>query len=97
MVINAAGVNINAVVRNDANIKQNGVNEQNGRCLTNSTSLNSTYKINTEPQRIPKCSAFYHGIINDVLRPKDAVRIKVQTTEDVEQVKSDIKAGKYGI
>lgn len=43
----------------------------------------------------PKNSTFYHGVVGGVIHPKDAIVIKIQTTDDLEQIKTDINSGKY--
>ena len=53
------------------------------------------FKVKTEIKQTIKCYPFYTGVVNNVLQPKDAIKIRVQTTNDIEQIKADLEAGKY--
>ena len=88
----------NIIIKNTA--QQGATNSQEKKQKANfneSYSMKQNNSYFSKPVEITKAknSTFYHGVVGGAIHPKDAIVIKIQTTNELEQIKTDINSGKY--
>ena len=78
--------------------QNNQIIQQKTQQINTTTSLNksiNTTAKNTSTTNKIKYSQYYCGVKNEILKPQNTNYIKINSIEDIEKIKNDVRNGKY--